>query len=154
MLCSSEEYLFISNFNVYIFFIVVMHVRHVTQDSLQIALWHLLHMMFCSSFSFIWLTIVFCPHFILSKVRNLSVGTVLQWIHFCCGSLEVNLMYDATLFIGMISANKSLSHFLQMYSLDVGIENLLDSASTTTVLSKLYFDSLNIIHCDLGISVL
>ena len=42
-------------------------------------------------------------------------------------------MCDATLFIGMISANKSLSHFLQMYSLDVGNENLLDSASTTTV---------------------
>ena len=63
-------------------------------------------------------------------------------------------MCDATLFIGMISANKSLSHFLQMYSLDVGIQNLLDSASTTTVLSKWYFDSLNMIHCNLGISVL
>ena len=63
-------------------------------------------------------------------------------------------MHDATLFIGMISPNKSLSHFLQMYSLDVGIGNLLDSASTTTVLSKLYFDSLKMIHCDFGISVL
>ena len=41
--------------------------------------------------SFIWHTIVFCPYFVLSKVRNLSVGTVLQWIHFCCGSLQVNL---------------------------------------------------------------
>ena len=41
-----------------------------------------------------------------------------------------------------------------MYSADVGIENLFDSASTTTVLSQLYFDSLNMIHCDLGISVL
>ena len=41
-----------------------------------------------------------------------------------------------------------------MYSADVGIENLLDSASTTTVLSQLYFYSLNMIHCDLGISVL
>ena len=63
-------------------------------------------------------------------------------------------MHDATLFMGMISSNTSLSHFLQMYSLDVGIENLLDSAFTTTVLSKLYFDSLNMIHCDLVISVL
>ena len=63
-------------------------------------------------------------------------------------------MCNAAVFIGMISANKYLSHFLQMYSLDVGIENLLDSASTTTVLSKLYFDSLNMIHCNLGISVL
>ena len=63
-------------------------------------------------------------------------------------------MCDATLFVGMISSYKLLSHFLQMYSLDVGIENLLDSASTTTVLSKLYFDTLNMIHCDLGISVL
>ena len=51
-------------------------------------------------------------------------------------------MHDATVFICMISPNKSLSHFLQIYSLDVGIENLLDSASRTTVLSKLYFDSL------------
>ena len=135
MLFPSEEYLFISNFNVHIFFIVFMHVRHVTRDSLQIALWHLLHMMFCSSFSFIWLTIVFCPDFVLSKVRNLSISTVLQWIHVCYGSLEVNLMCDATLFIGMTSPNKSLLHFLQMYSLDVGIEHLLDSASTTTVLS-------------------
>ena len=41
-----------------------------------------------------------------------------------------------------------------MYSLDVEIENLLDSASRTTVLPKLYFDSLKMIHCDLGISVL
>ena len=41
-----------------------------------------------------------------------------------------------------------------MYSLDVGIENLLDSASQTTVLPKLYFDSLKMIHCDFGISVL
>ena len=41
-----------------------------------------------------------------------------------------------------------------MYSADVRIENLLDSASATTVLSQLYFDSLNMIHCDLGISVL
>ena len=79
----------------YTFFIVFMHVRHVTRDSLQIALWHLLQMMFCLSFSFIWLTIVFFPYFVLSKVRNLSVGTVLQWIHFYCGSLEVNLMHDA-----------------------------------------------------------
>ena len=45
-------------------------------------------------------------------------------------------MHDATLFIGMIYSNKSLLHFLHMYSVDVGIENLLDSASTTTVLSK------------------
>ena len=63
-------------------------------------------------------------------------------------------MCNATLFIGLISSNKSLSHFLHMYSVDVGVENLLGSASTTTVLSKLYFDSLNVIHCDLGISVL
>ena len=63
-------------------------------------------------------------------------------------------MCDATLFMCMISANKSLSHFLQMYSVDVEIENLLDSPSTTTVLSILYFDSLKMIHCDLGISVL
>ena len=63
-------------------------------------------------------------------------------------------MHAATLFIGMISPHKSLSHFLQMYSIDVGIENLLDSASTATVLSKLYFDSLNMIHCNLGLSVL
>ena len=118
------------------FFLIFMHVRHITRDSLQIALWLLLHVMFCSSFSFIWLTIVFCPYFVLSKVRNLSVGTVLQWIHFCCDSLEVNLMCDATLFIGMISCNKCLSHFLQMYCLDVGVENLLDSASTITVLSN------------------
>ena len=41
-----------------------------------------------------------------------------------------------------------------MYSLDVGIENLLDNDSTTTVLSKLYFDSLEIMHYDVGISVL
>ena len=40
-----------------------------------------------------------------------------------------------------------------MYSADVGIENLFDSASTTTALSQLYFDTLNMIHCDLGISV-
>ena len=99
-------------------------------------------------------TIVFCPYFVLSKIRHLSVGTLLQWIHFCCGSLEVNLNHDATLFIGMISSNKSLSHFLQMFSLDVGIENLIDSASTTTVLPKLYFDSLEMIRCDLGESVL
>ena len=63
-------------------------------------------------------------------------------------------MHNATLFIGMISSNKSLLHFLHMYSAGVGIENLLDSASTTTVLSQLYFDSLNMIHCHLGISVL
>ena len=48
----------------------------------------------------------------------------------------------------------SLSHFLQMYSLDVGIENLLDNASRKTAMTKLYFDSLKMIHCDLGISVL
>ena len=42
-------------------------------------------------------------------------------------------MCDATLFIGMISSNKSLSHFLHMYSVDVGIENLLDSASTNSI---------------------
>ena len=41
-----------------------------------------------------------------------------------------------------------------MYSLDVGIENLLDNGSRTTVLPKLYFDSLKMIHCDLGVSVL
>ena len=41
-----------------------------------------------------------------------------------------------------------------MCSFDVGIENLLDSASTTRVLSKMYFDSLNMIYCNLGISVL
>ena len=58
------------------------------------------------------------------------------------------------LFIVIFSTNKCLSHFLQMYSLDVGTENLLDNASQTTALPKLYFDSLNMIHCDLGISVL
>ena len=41
-----------------------------------------------------------------------------------------------------------------MYSLDVGIENWLDNVSQTTALPKLYFDSLNMLHCDLGISVL
>ena len=41
-----------------------------------------------------------------------------------------------------------------MYSLDVGIENLLDNASQTTALTKWYSDSLNMMHCDLGISVL
>ena len=81
------------------------------------------------------------------------MGTLLLWIHFCCGSLEVSLICDATLFIGMISSNKSLSHFLQMYSLDVGIENLLGNASRTTVLSKLYLVSLKMIHYDLCISV-
>ena len=58
------------------------------------------------------------------------------------------------LFIGIFSTNRCLSHFLQMYSLDVGIENLLDNASQATVLPKLYFDSLKMIHCDLGMSVL
>ena len=58
------------------------------------------------------------------------------------------------LFIGIFSTKRCLSHFLQMYSLDVGIENLLDNASGTTAFSKLYFDSLKMIHCDLGISVL
>ena len=154
MLCSSEVYLFISNFNVQIFVIVFVNLRHVTRVSLQIALWHMLHMMFCQSFSVIWLTIVFCSYFVLWKVRYLPVGTVLQWIHFCCGLWEVNFMHNATLFIGMISCSKSLWHFLHMYSADVGIENLFDRASTTTVLSQLYFDSLNMIHCDLGISVL
>ena len=52
------------------------------------------------------------------------------------------------LFIGI------LSHFLEMYSLDVGIENLLDNASQTIALSALYFDALKMIHCDLGMSVL
>ena len=153
MLFSSEEYVLVSNFNVHIFdgiyayqtcnkgFSANCIVTLVTYDALCII-------------SVIWLTIVFCPYFVLSKVRNLSVHTVLQWIHFCCGSLEVNQICGATQFICMISSNKSLSHFLQMHSLDVGSENLLASASTTTVLSKLYFDSLNMIHCDLGISVL
>ena len=58
------------------------------------------------------------------------------------------------LFIGIFSTKRCLSHFLQMYSLDAGIENLLDNASQTTALSKLYFDSLKMIYCDLGISVL
>ena len=58
------------------------------------------------------------------------------------------------LFIGIFPTNRCLSHFLQMYSLDVGSESLLDNASQTTALPKLYFDSLNMIHCDLGISVL
>ena len=39
-----------------------------------------------------------------------------------------------------------------MYSFDVGIENLFDNASRTTALPKLYFDPLNMIHCDLGMS--
>ena len=112
-----------------------------------------LHMMFCSSFSFILLTIVFCPYFVLSKVRNLSVGTLLQWIHFYCGS-EVNLVHDATLSVGIYSPNRSLSHFLQMYSLDVGIENLLDSASTKQYCQSYTLILLKMIHCDLGISVL
>ena len=56
--------------------------------------------------------------------------------------------------LAFFSTNRCLSHFLQMYSLDVGIENLFDNASQITVLSKLYFDSLNMIHRDLGISVL
>ena len=63
------------------FFHCFSHVRHVTRDSLKIASWHLLHMMFCSSFSVIWYTIVFSLYFVLSEVRNLSVGTPLQWIH-------------------------------------------------------------------------
>ena len=46
-------------------------------------------------------------------------------------------MHDTTLFIGMISSNEPVSHFLQMYSLDVGIENLLDSISTRTVFVKI-----------------
>ena len=74
------------------------------------------------------------------------VGTLLQWIHFCCGLLEVNLVCDATLFVGVFPPNRYLSHFLQMYSLDVGIENLIDRTSTTTVLPKFYFDSLKMIH--------
>ena len=41
-----------------------------------------------------------------------------------------------------------------MYSLDVGIENLLDNDIRTTVLPKFYFDSVKMIHSDLGISVL
>ena len=57
------------------------------------------------------------------------------------------------LFIGIFSTKRYLSHFLQMYSLDVGIEKMLDNASQTTALPKLYFDSLKMIHCDLGISV-
>ena len=57
------------------------------------------------------------------------------------------------LFIGIFSTKRCLSHFLQMYSLDVGIENLLDNASQTIALSKLYFDVLKMIHCDLGMSV-
>ena len=66
---------------------------------------------------------VFPSYFVLSKVRNLSVGTLLQWIHFCCGFWEVNLICDATLFVCIFSTNRCLSHFLQMYSFDVGIEN-------------------------------
>ena len=137
MFCSSEVYLLLSNFNVQIFVIVFVHMTHVTRVSLQIALWHLLHIMFCWSFSIIWLTIVFSPYFVLSKVRYLPVGTVLQWIHVCCGLWEVSFMCNSTLFIGMISCSKSLWHFLHMYSAHVGVENLFDRASTTTVLSKL-----------------
>ena len=137
MFCSSEVYLLPSNFNVQIFVMVFVHLRYVRRVSLKIALWHLLHMMFCWSFSVIWLTIVFSPYFVLSKVRYLPVGTVLQWIHVCCGLWEVSFMHNATLFIGMISCSKSLWHFLHMYSADVGVENLFDRASTTTVLSKL-----------------
>ena len=44
--------------------------------------------------------------------------------------------------------------FLANVFLDIGIENLLDNASQITALSKLYIDSLKMIHCDLGISVL
>ena len=58
------------------------------------------------------------------------------------------------LFIGIFSTKRFLSHFLQMYSLDVGIENLLDNASQTIALSKLYFDALKMIQCDLGMLVL
>ena len=116
MSCSSEVYLLISNFNVQFFFIVFVHLRHVTRDSLQIAFWHLLHMMFCWSFSVIWLTIVFSPYFVLSKVRYLPVGTVLQCICVCCSLWEVSFMHNATLFIGMISCSKSLWHFLHMCS--------------------------------------
>ena len=58
------------------------------------------------------------------------------------------------LFIGIFSTKRCVSHFFQMYSLDVGIENLLDNASQTTALPKFYFVSLKMIHCDLGISVL
>ena len=65
-----------------------------------------------------------------------------------------NLIHDATLFVGLFSTNRCLSHFLQMHSFSVGIENQLDNASCTTVLPKLYFDSMKMIHCDLGISVL
>ena len=36
----------------------------------------------------------------------------------------------------------------------VGIENLLDNASRTTALPKLYFDALKMVHYDLGILVL
>ena len=111
--------------SMYTFFTLLVHIRHVTRDSLQIALWHLLQMVFCVSFSIIWLAILFCPYFVLLKIRNFSVHIILQWIHFCCGLLEVNWIWDATMFIGMISSSKSLSHFLQMYSLDVGTENLI-----------------------------
>ena len=58
------------------------------------------------------------------------------------------------LFIGIFSTKRYLSHFLQMYSLDVGIENLLDNAYQRTALPKLYFDSLKMIHYALDISVL
>ena len=154
MLFSSKQYLFIPNFNVHIF-----HSFHACETwnkgfSINCIVTLVYIWCFVHHFLFIWLTIVFCPYFVLSKVRILSLGTVLQWIHVCYGSLEVNLMCDATLFIGMTSPNKSLLHFLQMHSLDVGIENLLGSACTTTVLSKLYFDSLKMIHYDLGISIL
>ena len=105
--CSSEVYLLLPNFNIQIFVIVFVHMTHVRRVSLQIALWHLLHKMFCWSFSIIWLTIVFSPYLVLSKVRYLPVGTVLQWIHVCCGLWEVSFMHNATLFIDMISCSKS-----------------------------------------------
>ena len=41
-----------------------------------------------------------------------------------------------------------------MYAFEVEIENQFNNASCTRALPKLYFDSLKMIHCDLGISVL
>ena len=48
---------------------------------------------------------------------------------FFCGLCKIYLICDAMLFIGIFSTTRCLSHFLQMYSLDGGIENLLDNSS-------------------------
>ena len=150
------EYFFLLNIYVDFLGMVFLQSKHVTMDSFDTALWHLLHIMlsFCGIlFSAIVMARLFFPYVVLSKWCTLSTHTVPQDTHFWWFAV-VALVCAVTAYIGIFSAMRAASYCLQINSLDVGTENLVDSASITVVFVKLYRDSLEMIHLDLRKSVL